>query len=282
MATLHWKMREILPQLQEEGRLNVLIAMLLRCNIRMRCYPALETLVKDTGLSIATVNRGKNWLAEHGFIVLVPFKKRMDDELSLSRRHNVYQLTGVCTVDGKEYQYLYLTDVAMEELQKRVRDTLTSKVLTSKVLESKTLGGKDKGIDSSKGDAPKRKGKKRNTPLPPQWTDELQALSDEFVLLTGTLVPPCNGTQYELQAAQTLHNAGVDANTLRQFYIHEYDDKYTPKSLQEIARAIGAYLKKQKSRQPAPVEPAPVEPAPYDGDDVVILPDNFFQGILNK
>lgn len=245
MSTLHWKMREILPIMQEEGRLNTLIAMLLRCNIRMRCYPSLETLVSDTGLSIATVNRAKNWLLECGFVVLVPYKLRVDDELKLSRRHNVYQLTGVCTVNGSEIQYLFMTDVAMQELRNRVRDTLQGKVLTSKVLGGKTLNGKDKGISRSKGSS------KKNTPLGDVWTDELIPLSDTFVSLTNTLVPPRNDSRYELKAAQTLLNAGVTPEVLRQYYAHTYKGTYTPKSLQEISKGIGAFMAERKTVRPA-------------------------------
>lgn len=177
MAVLHWEMREILHIMQQEGRLNVLIAMILRANGRLRCYPSLETLVKDTGLSIATVNRAKNWLAECGFITIVSYTKRVDEEIDLNRRHNVYQLTGVCTVDGKEYTYLFMTPEAEKETKERVRNTLTSKVLTSKTLKAKTLPAKDKGVSSSKGTSKKRKG---STTLSPALSPEAHAIVNAF------------------------------------------------------------------------------------------------------
>lgn len=278
MGTLHWKMREILPQMQEEGRLNVLIAMLLRCNIRMRCYPALETLVDDTGLSIATVNRGKNWLIECGFVVLVPYKKRIDDELKLSRRHNVYQLTGVCTVSGKEYQYLYLTDVAMEELQNRVRDTLTSKVLTSKVLKSKTLAGKDKGIPSSKG-VSKGKGKKE-IPQPngngkPHFTEtEMNAMKEAIRAAFQWDAPNGNEWGQIQRAAYDLLASPISIDDVLPLFQH-CKETFTIVKPTTLAGNVSEWRKEAKKNMPVTVEPEP-----DDTSDYITIPDNFYQGIL--
>lgn len=151
MTTLHWEMRPLLTHLKPEGRLNVLTALLLHANIRLRCWPSLETLVAETDFTIATVNRAKNWLLQHGFIVLVPYELRVDNERKLPPRQNVYQLTGVANIKGKVFQYLYMTPESYEELRERVEQitAVKSNTLTSKVLTSKALTVKGKGISNS-------------------------------------------------------------------------------------------------------------------------------------
>lgn len=153
MATLHWQMREVLPEMKEEGRLNILIAMLLRANIRLRCYPSTEQLMSDTGLARATTVAGRQWLIERRFVVRVPYKLRVDDERKLPVRQSVYQMTGVFTIEGEVQQYLYMTPDAFTELQARVRELEQFKVsLTESSLTESSVGessvGEPKGISS--------------------------------------------------------------------------------------------------------------------------------------
>lgn len=107
MPTLDWKLRDLLPHLRDNGRLNVLIALLLRLNIRNRCYPSMRLICKDTGYAIATIEAAKEWLLEHKAMELVPYDKRVADECDLPIRQHVYQLTGTIEIDGVKYPYLY-------------------------------------------------------------------------------------------------------------------------------------------------------------------------------
>jgi len=107
-ATLNWELRKHLKDLRDDGRLAVLTALILHSNIRMRCWVSVDLLVEETGWSRPLVSKAKAWLAEQGAFVLVPFRKRVDEEVSLPRRQHVYQLTGMMVIDGKPIKYLFM------------------------------------------------------------------------------------------------------------------------------------------------------------------------------
>lgn len=157
MATLHWELRDLLPELRDEGRLNTLIAMLLHANIRLRCYPSLDLLVKETGFGIEAVNRAKNWLIKRGLAVKVPYKLRVDEERKLPNRQNVYQLTGVYALPtGEILHYLYMTPEAFNELQARIQEIQkshpsTTETSVSETSTTETSAVEVEGISSIKG-----------------------------------------------------------------------------------------------------------------------------------
>lgn len=110
MTALDWRLRDVLPQLRDSGRLNVLIALILRANVRNRCYPSMKRLAKDTGYGLEAVTEAKKWLEEHGAIEIVTFAQRVGDEKKIaSHRQHIYQLTGVIIVDDVTYPYFYVS-----------------------------------------------------------------------------------------------------------------------------------------------------------------------------
>lgn len=107
MAVLDWQLRTAMKSLRENGRLNVLIALILHANVRNRCWPSLDCLCNDTGYGLEAVNNAKKWLIEHRAIEVVKYAQRVAEEKKLPPRLNVYQLTGYMVVEGSIYNYLY-------------------------------------------------------------------------------------------------------------------------------------------------------------------------------
>lgn len=148
MSTLHWQIREALLDLRDDGRLAVLIYLISRANIRMRCYPGVELIEKETHWSSASVNEAKKWLVNAGAIMLVPHELRIDDELKLPPRQHVYQLTGVMRLSsGQIIPYLFLSPEAEAE----IRGVVERMAAPDNSLVSKTSPTSDKGINSIKG-----------------------------------------------------------------------------------------------------------------------------------
>lgn len=91
----------------------------------------------------------------------------------------------------------------------------------------------------------------REIPLPKGWTLEQFDLVETFKVLTHSidLVPIENETKRwqkeNKEAADTLIKAGVTPADLTKFYGAEYTNGYTPSSMVEILRKIGAWLAKQ-------------------------------------
>lgn len=116
MNSLNWKIRDGLHLLRDNGRLNLLIALMCHSNARNRCWPSMRLLVKETGWSIGEITKAKDWLIEHGALELVDYDKRVGkQELSLPRRQHIYQLTGEIKVEDKTYHYFLLPDVSLDE-----------------------------------------------------------------------------------------------------------------------------------------------------------------------
>lgn len=146
-GVLNWELRKALPSLGEGHRLNVLIALILRSNVRMRCYPSMETIAADTGKSISVVSDAKLWLQEHGAFYLVPYKLRVEDEKSLPVRQHVYQLTGVLRIDGMTYPYLYLSPEALKAVDISENEISKTEVSDSESKGSSISKGKSRKID---------------------------------------------------------------------------------------------------------------------------------------
>ena len=123
-TTLDFNFREALPYLHGGARLNVLVALLLRANVRNRCWPSMRRLAKDTGYALAAVNDAKKWLEEHGAIEIVKYEHRVGDEKKgINHLQNVYQLTGVITLEGKTYRYIYVPQIETSENETSIRET---------------------------------------------------------------------------------------------------------------------------------------------------------------
>ena len=115
MASLDYKMYDIMDDLSKYNRWDFLTVLILRANKRNRCWPAMRTIAKKAfpgktkisagNLGMAT--RAKNWLMEHGAVTLVKPEHRIGAEKKLPRNRHVYQLTGVIVIDKKVYPYLY-------------------------------------------------------------------------------------------------------------------------------------------------------------------------------
>lgn len=136
-ATLHWALRAHLKDLREDGRLAVLTALILHANIRNRCWVSTDILAVETGWSRPSIVHAKQWLAAHGVFVLVPFHKRVDEELYLPPRQHVYQLTGIMTFDGEAVPYLLMNPEAQTAIELVVKKLSESKATESKATESK-------------------------------------------------------------------------------------------------------------------------------------------------
>lgn len=145
-ATLHWQLRQHLHEFKPAVRLSVLTALLLHANVRLRCYPGIDLLCKETGYETKAVVAAKQWLRRSGAFVLVPYSKRVDEEIALPRRQHVYQLTGVIRVGETVVPYLFMTPEAQQAVTDAVFKVVESKVSLCEVSLSTT-----KGISSSKG-----------------------------------------------------------------------------------------------------------------------------------
>jgi hypothetical protein len=132
-TTFDFGFRDALSHFHGGARLHVLVALMLRANVRNRCWPSMRRIAKDTGYALAAVNDAKKWLEEHGAIEVVKYDQRIGDEKTeINHLQNVYQLTGVITVDGVTYPYLYVPQIETSR-------TETSRIETEVVKEKKLV-----------------------------------------------------------------------------------------------------------------------------------------------
>ncbi len=118
-ATLSYDLKKCLPALVQDNRWNVLTVLILHSNIRNRCFVGLDTIAAlATHGNRSKATRAKKWLESHGAFEIVPFDKRVADELALPPRQHIYQLTGElrkCKIktclcqkwEAPKYVYLY-------------------------------------------------------------------------------------------------------------------------------------------------------------------------------
>lgn len=94
-TSLDFELKGAMPTLCQDGRWNVLTVLILHSNIRNRCYPGMDTIAElATNGNKTRATRAKKWLGDHGAFELVPYNKRVEDELNCAKRQHVYQLTG--------------------------------------------------------------------------------------------------------------------------------------------------------------------------------------------
>lgn len=93
MKAINYDLLNALPSLRG-GPLSVLMALVLRSNVRARCWPDVDTLIEDTGYSRPAVVSSLALLRSRLAFVDVPFSQRAGLETRLHNRRGVYQLTG--------------------------------------------------------------------------------------------------------------------------------------------------------------------------------------------
>lgn len=155
MPSIDWRLREAMPHMRDNGRFMVLFALILRANVRNRCWPSMDLICKDTGYAIEAVNEAKKWLIKHGAIEMVEFKHRVGKECELPPRQSVYQLTGVIKVENKVTPYLYIST------------TETSESETSSVEISTTEDEVVKAFKSKESSKTKKKREEKETTIAP-------------------------------------------------------------------------------------------------------------------
>lgn len=290
MATLDWHMRDALPHLGEKGRLTVLIDLLLRADqLHWRCYPSIKKIAKDTGQSTSVVDAALDWLVEHDAIVKVGYHQRIGKEKKLPSRQSVYQLTGMVTIGEQTYPYLFLnpeTWSTVQELVKHSKGHISeSEISDTEILEGEISYSETEGITSIKGSA---KGKDKKETHSPNGARAVNPHS-EMMELVGRIY------KFGEQAVLTSNIAAVLRGASKAKGWKEYNVE-PPMTTEEATRFFKEYKGDINPQRPINIQaevykwraavarrqPAPVAPVIYDGDDVIILPDNFFQGILRK
>lgn len=178
MTTLDWRMRDVLPQLGEKGRLTVLIDLLLRCDqMRLRCYPSIKKIAKDTGQSTSVVDAALDWLVSVKAIIKIGYRQRIGaKEKALPSRQTVYQLTGTLCIDGKAYPYLFFnpeTRAIVDELIRLSASHISeTEISHSEILEGEISHSETEGITSIQGTAKKKdKPTSKSTDLIKAWLD---------------------------------------------------------------------------------------------------------------
>jgi len=116
-----WNMRTLMPIMREAGigreaRIPVLLSLVLRANLRLRCWPSIDTICKDTGSGREAVTAAIKWLEERKMIYNVPYQYRIGAEKKLHNRKSVYQLTGIAEIDGETYKYLFISDALKDQI----------------------------------------------------------------------------------------------------------------------------------------------------------------------
>lgn len=101
----------------------------LHCNSALRCWPGDRLLMTEVGMTTATIQKHRNFLIEHGALLLVPVEQRMTSEAHLPVQKYVYQITGV---------YLKAPGVWLPTIQFQTPEALESHIEIIKALESET------------------------------------------------------------------------------------------------------------------------------------------------
>lgn len=276
MATLDWRMRDVLPQLGEKGRLTVLIDLLLRCDqLRWRCYPSVKKIAKDTGMSTSVVDAALDWLVATKALVKVGYRNRIGKEKALPNRQSVYQLTGMIEVNGECYPYLYLNPETRAIVDMLVRQS-TSHISESEISESEISYSETEGITSIKG-----KPKKKQNSMP-NGTGKAEtpfvAMKNAIAAAFGYDDKTTTDATWKLigKAASELLKAGATPQDMAG--LHKYcASRFDNFKAMALATNWSEYQKTRR-RAAAPVLPAPVEP--IDQSTYIEVPDSFWEGIF--
>jgi hypothetical protein len=129
LLTIHWNMMKRTGDLRrEEGRgrearLDVLMNLVGRANMRLRCWPTVEQIMEDTGFTDRNIiSSALAWLYEHGAIYYVPVDKRIGPERAISKRRNVYQLTGMIRLNGEAVPFVVMQDGEIDSVVAELQD----------------------------------------------------------------------------------------------------------------------------------------------------------------
>lgn len=122
MIGLHWKLRQNLKHLKNDGLLNVLTCLILHADNTLRAWPKKKTIEAETDYGSTVVSAAIRRLQEMDAIILVPQTKRIGKQKRLPLTRNVYQLTGVLTIDGETTEYLHLSPEGWENVRQQLRD----------------------------------------------------------------------------------------------------------------------------------------------------------------
>jgi hypothetical protein len=136
VPTLDHRFKDVMHHFHGGARLHVYLILVLRANIRNRCWPSMRRIAKDTGYALAAVNEAKKWLQEHGAIEIVKYEHRVGDEKrDVNHLQNVYQLTGVIKFAGVTYPCLYVPQIETSENETSRNETSQIETEVVKVVE---------------------------------------------------------------------------------------------------------------------------------------------------
>lgn len=142
-ATLHYAARKHMRELYKDHRWGLLTVLTLHTDIRNRCWPSMAYLADEMGgIGLKTLTDAKKWLIEHGAIELVPYGQRVGKEKQLPKRQHVYQLTGIMTINGETFPYLYSSDISGTEISQ-------GKISPQEIIAGEISQGESKGITTS-------------------------------------------------------------------------------------------------------------------------------------
>lgn len=150
MFTFSWHMREYQHELKEHHKLDVLMQLHLHTNHRARCWPKVETIASNTGMSTATVTAALDWMESHHMLYRVPYELRTGDEEKLPARQTVYQLTGFMVLGDYAIPYYWVGDrpevlasleedlIAIQAASDGAIEILVGEISLAKILAGKT------------------------------------------------------------------------------------------------------------------------------------------------
>lgn len=276
-STLHWELRKHLKDLRDDGRLAVLTALILHSNIRLRCWVSVDLLVAETGWSRPLVSKAKAWLHERGAFVLVPYRKRVDEELKLPTRQHVYQLTGMMDIDGKPIKYLFMNPEAEDAIKavlstlghsKADERSLDERLHTERSLDERKVSTISKGNPISKGNT-QREDTARARKAEPKIYDDVPKHERLLIIeawAKNLSISPVNpaGQEKNHVLAADIYRDGYRAGQVALFVKAALNDKFwngKTLTLQYVAQHMPAWLAAQPSTVITPPEPEPVTDA---------------------
>lgn len=127
-AILHWNLRSRIKDFRTEGkgteaRFYVLLHLVMSADLRLRCWPSVETIMKETGFTKTPVVEALGWLERAGAIYNVPREKRVGKEAKLHGNKKVWQLTGVMLLADEPIEFLLLKPENRATVIEEIRDT---------------------------------------------------------------------------------------------------------------------------------------------------------------
>jgi hypothetical protein len=266
MPTLDWQMRPMLHEFRESGRLNVLVALILHSNIRLRCWVGTELLIKETGYESKAVVAAKQWLIKRGALSLVSYKYRVDEERKLPSRQHVMQLTGVIMDEkGEWHRYLHISPETEEAVKVVPSEISLSKTLLSTTKGSSiSKGDSKKDIAPAKADAPASKPKAKREPDP-----MFDAMCIELFEINPRLVPPddqsnvgsvyswlagrSTGTKTNRVGKNEIPAKAEDMKPFREWYKRDTKGATMPTHVGSVATWWRKYVTQRRAAPPVPV-----------------------------